>query len=255
MIRHARPCAGHPRLKSEQAKTWMAGRKGVYARLRRAMPGHDGNGFGRMHDIRFIRDHPDAFKRGLARRGLNGDEILQEIEQLDGERRANIALVQKWQEDRNRKSKEIGLAKAAGDTVRVTQLMQEVSRLKSDIANAAAQVSDEATGKLRDKLAEIPNLPADDVPDGKDATDNVERHRFGAKLDYSFTPKQHFDLGEALGQMDFETAAKLSGARFVVLKKGLRGSNARLGNFSSMCIQASRITTPKSLRRCLCATK
>ena len=80
-------------------------------------------------------------------------------------------------------------------------------------------------------MREIPNLPLDDVPDGKDANDNVERHRFGAKRDYAFAPKQHFDLGEALGQMDFETAAKLSGARFVVLKKGLARLERALGQF------------------------
>ena len=83
----------------------------------------------------------------------------------------------------------------------------------------------------RQRLREIPNLPLDDVPDGKDANDNVERHHFGAKRDYAFAPKQHFDLGEALGQMDFETAAKLSGARFVVLKKGLARLERALGQF------------------------
>ncbi len=184
-----------------------------------------------MHDIRFIREKPDAFRAGLARRGLNADDILKEIERLDDERRAKIALVQTWQEERNRKSKEIGLAKAAGDEARVARLMQEVSRLKSDIANAGAQVSDEASGNLKERLAEIPNLPLDDVPDGKDASDNVEHHRFGAKRGYAFAPKQHFDLGEALGQMDFEAAAKLSGARFVVLKKGLARLERALGQF------------------------
>jgi seryl-tRNA synthetase len=184
-----------------------------------------------MHDIRSIRDNPDAFRKGLMRRGLKADEILREIEQLDDERRANIALVQKWQEDRNRKSKEIGLAKAAKDDARVAQLMEEVSRLKSDIANAGAQVSDEASGRLKDKLAEIPNLPLAEVPDGKDEKDNVEHHRFGAKRDYAFAPRQHFELGEALGQMDFEAAAKLSGARFVVLKKGLARLERALGQF------------------------
>ena len=184
-----------------------------------------------MHDIRSIRENPDAFRAGLARRGLNADDILKEIARLDNERRANIALVQKWQEDRNRKSKEIGLAKAAQDDARVAQLMQEVSRLKSDIAAAGAEVSDEASGKLKNRLAEIPNLPLDDVPDGKDASDNVERHHFGAKRDYAFTPKQHFDLGEALGQMDFEAAAKLSGSRFVVLKNGLARLERALGQF------------------------
>ena len=80
-------------------------------------------------------------------------------------------------------------------------------------------------------LAEIPNLPLDDVPDGTDESDNVEHHRFGAKRDYAFAPKQHFELGEALAEMDFETAAKLSGARFVVLKKGLARLERALGQF------------------------
>jgi seryl-tRNA synthetase len=182
-----------------------------------------------MHDINWIRRNTDAFRRGLARRGLNAEEIVSEIEQLDKERLTNVAQTQKWQEERNRKSKEIGIAKTAGDEVRVAQLMQEVSRLKSDITNAAAQVSDEASQELKRKLAEIPNLPLDDVPNGKDSNDNVERHRFGAKRDYSFKPKQHFELGEALGQMDFETAVKLSGARFVVLKKGLARLERALG--------------------------
>jgi seryl-tRNA synthetase len=88
-----------------------------------------------------------------------------------------------------------------------------------------------ASKVLDDALAEIPNLPLDDVPDGKDASDNVEHHRFGAKRDCAFTPKQHFELGEALGQMDFETAAKLSGARFVVLKQGLARLERALGQF------------------------
>jgi seryl-tRNA synthetase len=184
-----------------------------------------------MHDIRFIRENPQAFRKGLARRGLDADEILEEIEQLDEERRANIGQAQKWQEERNRKSKEIGLAKRAGDSVRVAQLMEEVSRLKSDITNAAAQVSDEVSGKLRDRLAGIPNLPLDEVPDGKDEKDNVEHHHFGAKRNYAFAPKQHFELGESLAEMDFETAVTLSGARFVILKKGLARLERALGQF------------------------
>jgi seryl-tRNA synthetase len=184
-----------------------------------------------MHDIRWIRANPEAFKKGLRRRGLDAEAIFQEIETLDEERRANIALVQKWQEERNRKSKEIGLAKAAKDEARFTKLMEEVSRLKSDIARAGEQVSDEATGKLKDKLAEIPNLPLDDVPEGTDENGNVEHHHFGAKREYGFAPQQHFDLGEGLSQMDFETAAKLSGARFVVLKSGLARMERALGQF------------------------
>jgi seryl-tRNA synthetase len=108
--------------------------------------------------------------------------------------------------------------------------MAEVAELKTaipDMEAAEKKVSDE----LDKDLAGLPNLPADDVPDGTDETANVERHRFGAKRDYASTPKQHFDLGEALGQMDFETAAKLSGARFVVLKKGLAHMERALGQF------------------------
>src|SRR3984893_8584375 len=88
-----------------------------------------------------------------------------------------------------------------------------------------------ASKSLNDALAEIPNLPLDEVPDGKDEKDNVEHHRFGAKRDYAFRPKQHLDIGESLGQMDFEGAAKLSGARFVVLKKGLARLERALGQF------------------------
>ena len=109
-------------------------------------------------------------------------------------------------------------------------MLSEVAALKESIPAMEAEEK-EACKALDDALAEIPNLPLDEVPDGKDEKDNVEHHRFGAKRDYAFAPKQHFDLGEALGQMDFETAAKLSGARFVVLKKGLARLERALGQF------------------------
>src|SRR6185312_6244581 len=105
-----------------------------------------------------------------------------------------------------------------------------VATLKESIP-ALEAVEKKATEELNAALAGIPNLPLDEVPDGKDSEDNVEHHRFGAKRDYAFAPKQHFELGEALGQMDFETAAKLSGARFVVLKKGLARLERALGQF------------------------
>jgi seryl-tRNA synthetase len=184
-----------------------------------------------MHDIKWIRDHPVAFDRGLERRGLDGRSILKEILGLDEERRETIALVQQWQETRNRKSKEIGAAKKAGDEARAAELMEEVSRLKADITKSGEQVVREREERLEKRLAEIPNLPADDVPDGKDEHGNVEHHRFGAKRDYAFTPKHHFELGEALGQMDFETATKLSGSRFVVLKRGIARMERALGQF------------------------
>ena len=108
--------------------------------------------------------------------------------------------------------------------------MAEVARLKEEIPALEAQEK-QLSKELDDTLAQIPNLPLPDVPDGKDATDNVEHHRFGAKRSYGFTPQQHFELGEALGQMDFDTAAKLSGARFVVLKSGLARLERALGQF------------------------
>ena len=108
--------------------------------------------------------------------------------------------------------------------------MAEVAALKDAIPKLEAEEK-KLSKELEDALAQIPNLPLDEVPDGKDADDNVEHHRFGAKRDYGFAPKQHFELGEALGQMDFETAAKLSGARFVVLKSGLARLERALGQF------------------------
>jgi seryl-tRNA synthetase len=181
-----------------------------------------------MHDIRWIREHKEKFDRGLTRRGLppQADELIA----LDERRRAAITKLETAQARRNAASKDIGQAKAKKDEARAQALMVEVAELKTTIP--ALEADEQRLSKQLDKaLAEIPNLPADDVPDGKDEHDNVEHHRFGAKRDYSFTPKQHFELGEALGQMDFETAAKLSGARFVVLKSGLARLERALGQF------------------------
>jgi seryl-tRNA synthetase len=181
-----------------------------------------------MHDIRFIREHPDAFDRGLARRGLPPQ--AQRLIVLDEERRKKIVELEAAQARRNAASKEIGVAKKNKDEATANALMTEVAALKDSMPQMEA--AEKAASKaLDDALAEIPNLPLDEVPDGKDEKDNVEYHRFGAKRDYAFAPKQHFDLGEALGQMDFETAAKLSGARFVVLKKGLARLERALGQF------------------------
>ena len=109
----------------------------------------------------------------------------------------------------------------------------------------------EVSHELDAGLAQIPNLLLDEVPEGKDSEDNVEHHRFGAQRNYDFAPKQHFELGEALRQMDFEAAAKLSGARFVVLKKGWRDLSAPSGNSCSTSILAS-MATRRSIRRCSC---
>jgi seryl-tRNA synthetase len=184
-----------------------------------------------MHDIKWIRENPDAFKEGLKRRGLDSEAIYSELMKLDGQRRANETFAQKAKATINKISAEIGAAKKAGDEARVSDLMEQVSRLKSDITKASGQVADQSGSELEKKLAEIPNLPLDEVPNGADETANVEHHHFGAKRNYAFTPKQHFELGEALGMMDFETAAKLSGARFVVLSRGLARMERAIGQF------------------------
>jgi seryl-tRNA synthetase len=181
-----------------------------------------------MHDIRFIRDNPDAFDHALARRGLPPQ--AQRLIALDEQRRAKILALETAQARRNAASKEIGEAKKNKDEEKAKALLAEVGALKETIPAMEAEEK-KASKALEDALAEIPNLPLDEVPDGKDEKDNVEHHRFGAKRDYAFAPKQHFDLGEALGQMDFEAAAKLSGARFVVLKKGLARMERALGQF------------------------
>ncbi len=181
-----------------------------------------------MHDIRFIRENPDAFDAGLARRGLPPE--AKRLIVLDEERRAAIQKLEAAQARRNAASKEIGEAKKNKDEERAKALLSEVAALKDTIGEMEAR--EKAGSKaLDDALAQIPNLPLPEVPDGKSADDNVEHHRFGARRVYAFAPKQHFDLGDALGQMDFEAAAKLSGARFVVLKKGLARLERALGQF------------------------
>jgi seryl-tRNA synthetase len=181
-----------------------------------------------MHDIKWIRENREAFDRGLKRRGL--EPQAERLLAIDERRRAIIQKLEHAQARRNAASKEIGQAKAKKDEARAQALMVEVAELKTTIPAMEAEEK-KSSKELDDALAEIPNLPLDEVPDGNDAEGNVEHHHFGAKPNYAFTPKQHFELGEALGQMDFETAAKLSGARFVVLKEGLARLERALGQF------------------------
>jgi seryl-tRNA synthetase len=181
-----------------------------------------------MHDIRWIRDNPEAFDRGLARRGLKGE--AKRLIEIDERRRAAIQKAEAALARRNAVSKEIGAAKKSNEEAAAQGLMAEVARLKSEIPALEAEAK-KISEELEDALAQIPNLPLDEVPDGTDASGNVEHHHFGTKRNYGFPPQQHFDLGEGLGQMDFETAAKLSGARFVVLKSGLARMERALGQF------------------------
>ncbi|MBI2716337.1 MAG: serine--tRNA ligase [Rhizobiales bacterium] len=181
-----------------------------------------------MYDIKWIREHPEAFDRGLQRRGLA--PLSASLLKLDETRRALITTLEQAQARRNSASKEIGQAKAKKDEASAQKLMAEVGELKTTIPAMEAQEK-QASAALEKELAQIPNMPLDDVPDGADASGNVEYRQHGAKRDYAFKPKQHFELGEALGMMDFELAAKLSGARFVVLQKGLARMERALGQF------------------------
>jgi seryl-tRNA synthetase len=174
-----------------------------------------------VHDIRLIRESPDAFDRGLARRGHA--PMSAEILKRDEARRAHLTRLQEAQARRNAASKEIGKAKAARDEALAQKLMQEVADLKSVIQEGEEneRALDCAVVEL---LETIPNIPRPEVPDGKDSDDNACVRTVGTPPAFGFEPKQHFEIGEALGLMDFETAAKLSGARFVILK----GQLARL---------------------------
>ncbi|WGR74960.1 MULTISPECIES: serine--tRNA ligase [unclassified Bradyrhizobium] len=181
-----------------------------------------------MHDIKSIRDNPQAFDAGLARRGLK--PLSASLLAIDEKRRAAILASEQAQARRNAASKEIGDAKKTKDEARAAKLMAEVAELKTTMPQleAAAKAADEELAK---ELSAIPNLPLDEVPDGVDEHGNVQHHVFGNKRNYSFAPKLHDDLGSALGYMDFEAAAKLSGARFVVLKKGLARLERAIGQF------------------------
>jgi seryl-tRNA synthetase len=191
------------------------------------LPGHDA-GIEAMHDIKSIRDNPAAFDAALKRRGLA--PLSASLLAIDEKRRAAIMASEQAQARRNSASKEIGDAKKARDDARAAKLMAEVAELKTTMPRleAATKAADEELAK---ELAAIPNLPLDEVPEGVDEHGNVQRHIFGAKRNYAFTPKLHDDLGSALGYMDFDAAAKLSGARFVVLKKGLARLERAIGQF------------------------
>jgi seryl-tRNA synthetase len=186
-----------------------------------------------MYDIKWIRENPEAFDHGLKRRGLDASgqqTFSQRLISIDELRRARIRVLESFQADRNSASKLIGEAKKNKNEKLAAELMEKVALAKESIPRLEREVK-EAEEQLRKELSEIPNLPLDDVPEGKDEHGNVERSKSGSKRSYSFTPKQHFELGEALGMMDFELAAKLSGARFVVLQRGLARLERAIGQF------------------------
>jgi len=181
-----------------------------------------------MHDIKSIRDNPAAFDAGLKRRGLA--PLSASLLAIDEKRRAGILASEQAQARRNAASKEIGDAKKAKDDARAATLMAEVADLKTTMPQLE-QAAKTADDELATELAAIPNLPLDEVPDGADEHGNVQRHVYGKIRAYGFSTKPHDELGGALGYMDFATAAKLSGARFVVLKKGLARLERAIGQF------------------------
>ena len=173
-----------------------------------------------MHDIAFIRTHPAEFDAAMTRRG--GEAVSERIIALDATRREATTRVQEAQSRRNDASKAIGQAMGQGDKDKAEALKAEVAEIKASMPEWE-EAERAATAELMDLLARLPNIPAADVPEGADENDNVEVHQWGEKRSFDFAPKEHADLGPALG-MDFETGAALSGARFTFL----RGDMARL---------------------------
>jgi len=177
-----------------------------------------------MFDLRWIRDNPDDFDAGLKRRGL--DPMAEVVVALDGRRRAVQTELQEVQTRRNEASKEVGAIKTKGGDAR--ELIAEVARLKDRLQ--ALEESEREAGAALDRVVEaIPNLPAADVPDGEDETANRVLREVGVRPAFDFAPRDHVAIGEALGMMDFERAAEMSGARFVVLTGALAQLERALG--------------------------
>ena len=172
-----------------------------------------------MHDIRAIRENPASFDAALARRGVS--DASSDLLKIDGDRRAAILAAETAQAEQNKASKGVGAAKGRGDEAEFERLRALVAEKKAEVAEMNARAK-ELDAALTDALARLPNLPHDDIPNGADEADNVEIHRWGTPPEIAGA-KEHYDLPAARG-LDFETAAKLSGSRFVVL----RGAMARL---------------------------
>ena len=204
-----------------------------------------------MHDIKLIRENPEGFDAALARRGV--EPVSGAILALDTARRAVATKMQEGQSRRNDASKAIGAAMGRGDTDEAERLKAEVATLKDPLP-ALEQEERELTAQLQDALARYPNLPVADAPDGEDESQNVEVERWGTPRSFDFTPKEHADLGPALG-LDFETGALISGAR--VLPDCLAASSAARwracsGRSASSCsiTRPARTATPNACPRC-----
>ncbi|EJF81879.1 serine--tRNA ligase [Bartonella doshiae] len=181
-----------------------------------------------MLDIKWIREHPEKLDEALAKRGL--EPQAERLIKLDLARRTHVAKVQSAQERRNVISKEIGQAFAVGDRERAERMIDEVEETKLFLSSATVEEK-RLTENFEKALSELPNIPLDDVPEGKDESDNVVIRHYGTPPVFDFTPKEHFDLGQNLKQMDFERASRLSGTRFTVLSGALARLERALGQF------------------------
>ena len=179
-----------------------------------------------MFDIKAIRDDPSGFDQKLKRRGLGAESS--NLIALDDKRRLHISRLQELQERRNVASKKIGEMKSSGEDA--TSLIEEVSQLKAELQSGEDE-EQRLTSELNDAMSVLPNLPLDDVPVGSDESSNVLLREHGDKPSFDFQPKEHFEIGESLAQMDFEVAARLSGSRFVLLSGQLARLERALGQF------------------------
>ncbi|MEP2027903.1 MAG: serine--tRNA ligase [Paracoccaceae bacterium] len=181
-----------------------------------------------MHDIRAIRDNPTAFDAALARRG--DAAISADILAIDAARRAKITAAETAQAEQNAASKQVGAAKAKGDEAEFERLRALVSEKKAEIARLNDEAKEE-DARLTGLLAEIPNLPYDDVPEGVDEEENVEVSRWGTIPEFDFTPKEHFEIAGVAAGLDFDTGGKLSGSRFVMIKGAVARVHRALAQF------------------------
>jgi len=181
-----------------------------------------------MFDLKWIRENPERFDEAMRTRGL--DPQSPTILDLDSRHRAAQTELQDMQNRRNAASKEIGQKKQQGDDAGAEALKREVADLKARMGETEGE-QDRLAGELENRLLGLPNMPESDVPEGEDEDANVCVRRWGDPPDFGFTPKQHFELGEQRGEMDFETAAKLAGARFVVMRGEVARLHRALGQF------------------------
>jgi seryl-tRNA synthetase len=181
-----------------------------------------------MHDIKQIRQNPEAFDAAMARRGLSG--ISAAVLAIDADRRAAIAAAEAALAERGAASKQVGAAKAKGDEAEFERLRALVGEKKAEIATLEEQAKTKNT-ELHNMLLGLPNLPADDVPDGADEADNVEIKRWGQPVKLDFAAKEHFEIPAVADQLDFEVAAKLSGSRFVVMTGAVARLHRALAQF------------------------